>query len=463
MKNTKITATIYPYNRTVSNIVRYADFISKYEIVSTIVPNGFDIDGKDISLLEKREKLGKVGVLSFVEGIKACETLIVADIECSEQFQKVIIKNVIYAMQQKKDILSLYRFSESQEQLLNEMSKIYSVNYESYKQWKVSSLPYSNSRSETYAPIILVAGLNEDCMKFDLQLQLRKGLLEAGYKVSQIGTKHYVELFGFHSFPEFMFDSSLTINDRVVGLNTYVRDIEKKEVPEVIIIGIPGGLIPITEKIHQNYGQIAYEVGYALQADFSILITQPVVNIDMTSIFERVKFLLGMEPCCVAMSNIRLNQEATKLGYQGISTDIIEVKEVDEIVESKQNELNVPIVNISKSLNDNIVADIIVEKVEEYYKSMCIPSNDSLIEVNENTELQTWMEKIVYKLFPDLNKNLGIEQNWSMLRANEILYIIAEIAKAYDELISSEEISKGLTNSYHQFIDLLSNKIKATQ
>lgn len=200
-------AAIYPYNRKVSSLIRYSDLLSGYEIVSAIVPNGFNALHKDVAILEKRTNMGILGQTCFSEGIKNCDILIVAEFDSDTQFRRKIIENVIKAMSEGKDILSLFMFDEEEERIFNRMADVYSIKYTSYKNFSDLTVPYSDSLRETYAPIILVAGINEECQKFDIQLELKKYLENGGYRVTQIGSKHYSELFGIHSFPQFMYDT----------------------------------------------------------------------------------------------------------------------------------------------------------------------------------------------------------------------------------------------------------------
>lgn len=458
MKTRKKEAAIYPYNRKVSSLIRYSEFLSDYEIVSAIAPNGYDIASKDISILEKRNPLDMPGTASFDEGISKCDILIVAEADENEQFKKVIIKNILKAMSRGKDIVSLYFFSYEEEEMLAKMADIYSVNYKSYKQFNNIDLPYSNSTEETYAPIIIVTSLNEDCLKFDVELQMKKSLQDAGYRISLIGTKHYSEMFGAHSFPDFMYDHSINIEERIVKLNAYVRYIERREAPQVIIVGIPGGLFPITEKLHQDYGRIAYEVGYALQSDLCICLMPPQSNFDMPAIFDRINFLLGIEPCCIGISNLRLNQDATKTGFQGISVDVIDESEVEEIIYEMQSDTKVPIINICKN-NQNFPLEIIDEKIKEYYKLQNIYNGNSEVKIVKSNIFK-WLEKVIYNLYPNLDRGMGIEQNWKLLSAVDLLYIIAEVVLNCKIMITSEDIYNGSTRSYTDFANLVKMKLE---
>lgn len=451
-------AAIYPYNRKVSSLIRYSDLLSGYEIVSAIVPNGFNALHKDVAILEKRTNMGILGQTCFSEGIKNCDILIVAEFDSDTQFRRKIIENVIKAMSEGKDILSLFMFDEEKERIFNRMADVYSIKYTSYKNFSDLTVPYSDSLRETYAPIILVAGINEECQKFDIQLELKKYLENGGYRVTQIGSKHYSELFGIHSFPQFMYDTALSINDKVIGLNTYVRNLEKDEAPEVIVIGVPGGLLPITDKLHQNYGLTAFEVGFALQADICLLAAPPIYDLNFNALFGKIESLLGIKPCGVGISNIRFNQEATKSGFQGVSLDIINPCEVKELIPTLKLNLSSPIVNICDKDSLKSLFGECCKLVENYYDGInhntVIPLKDE-----QNDDLENWLQDTIYALFQDLDRNLGIAENWKILQAHEILYVIAEVAKRYKILITAEDIYNGAINTYQRFVKKILSKL----
>ena len=97
--------------------------------------------------------------------------------------------------------------------------------------------------------MVFVASVIENTNKFDVQLGLRKFLQEEGYKVSQIGTKEYCELFGFHAIPEFMYANQLSEADKIVWFNRICKSIELQEKPDIFIIGVPGATMVFNETI----------------------------------------------------------------------------------------------------------------------------------------------------------------------------------------------------------------------
>lgn len=171
------------------------------------------------------------------------------------------------------------------------------------------------SIEEIPAPVILVVGAGERCCKFDVQLTLREALLENGYALTQIGSKKYCESFGFHSFPSFMLDcSEYTEREKIIGFNKYVRMLYMQERPDVIVIGVPGGVFPFDEYFDNNFGITNFFVSNAIIPDYVIFNSLYADN--LLRFIEAVKKNLnnryGYEIDQMFISNYALNYPASK-------------------------------------------------------------------------------------------------------------------------------------------------------
>ncbi len=119
-------------------------------------------------------------------------------------------------------------------------------------------------------PVIFVVGITSYTEKFHVQLTLRKHLLDSGYKVSQIGSKQYSNIFGFHSYPSFM-SETIDNTKKILLFRKYVKCIEQQEQPDIIVIGIPGGIMGANRKHHFDFGITAYMVSHAVEPDYVIM------------------------------------------------------------------------------------------------------------------------------------------------------------------------------------------------
>lgn len=105
---------------------------------------------------------------------------------------------------------------------------------------------------------------------FDIQLGLRKVFQKAGYTVMQLGTKKYSSLFGFDPLPKFILESGDS-QQKVLDFNHYVYEKAKSDNADVVIIGIPGGIMPNNPYQFTEFGEPAFLIGNALKSDVSVL------------------------------------------------------------------------------------------------------------------------------------------------------------------------------------------------
>lgn len=117
-----------------------------------------------------------------------------------------------------------------------------------------------------------------------------------------------------------------------------------------------------------------------------------------------------------------------------------------------------PIVNICDKDSLKSLFGECCKLVENYYDGInhntVIPLKDE-----QNDDLENWLQDTIYALFQDLDRNLGIAENWKILQAHEILYVIAEVAKRYKILITAEDIYNGAINTYQRFVKKILSKL----
>lgn len=119
-------------------------------------------------------------------------------------------------------------------------------------------------------PVIIVLGDGERCDKFELQLSLREQMLKNGYKVCSVGSRKGCEMLGIYSHPGFMGEEKFLETEKIICYNNYIKKLEMLEQPDVFILGIPGGILPLTQKLHGDFGIRAYEIFHAVSPDYLV-------------------------------------------------------------------------------------------------------------------------------------------------------------------------------------------------
>lgn len=122
-----------------------------------------------------------------------------------------------------------------------------------------------------YTPIISVAGVGEKTDKFSVQLAIKTYLEEKGYQVALAASRHTsIFLPNTYPFPGFM-DANIPTEYKIVLYNHFIKKIEQEKKPEVIITGIPGGIMPTSKLQVSHFGIHAFEILNAMNPDFLLM------------------------------------------------------------------------------------------------------------------------------------------------------------------------------------------------
>ena len=113
---------------------------------------------------------------------------------------------------------------------------------------------------EIPVPCVVVLGTGRRTGKFDLQLNLRNVFQQAGYSVTQFGSKEYSSLFGFDPLPQFLFDLG-SQREKILAFNHLVYETVKRDNSDVVLLGVPGGIMPINPFEFDEYGELAFLMG----------------------------------------------------------------------------------------------------------------------------------------------------------------------------------------------------------
>lgn len=312
-------AMLYPFSMDTVSIARYRTLLCEYELVHVVAPAGLAMEGKDCCLIDQGPQTGMKVSNSFEDALEDSDVVIVAeyDFRNNNLFFIRVIEHVKTAIARGKDIFCTMYLEVS---ILNDLeyyAKTNHVNfiYAAEQNSGIEAIKKHNvSIQSIETPVIVVTGLCDNCLKYELQLAIRQSFLQNGIRVSQVGSRHYSELFGFHSFPNFMFENQYNEEEKILAFNQYIKDLERNENPEAIIIGIPGGIIQHSSRVLNGFGVKAYEVGCAISSDYTILAIpcEGIDNeyIDILSLIMKYRNSMFLD--CICMSNTHYSDESMK-------------------------------------------------------------------------------------------------------------------------------------------------------
>ncbi|EPY2272402.1 TIGR04066 family peptide maturation system protein [Clostridium sporogenes] len=358
---------IYPFDGESLEMVRYSELLKDGDILYAIAPNGWGTIGKDVSCVNNYKEIGMVIDNDFHKILKKIDVVFFNEPRVSIDVDSLIYPKIIKAAKEAKDIICTIQLDNK---IVEEIEEICAENNRTFKYFKKDDKINVFSGEENIytidTPIVFVSGLSERTNKFDIQLGLRKKLLKKGYKVAQIGTKNYCELIGFHSFPQFMFSSVISESRKVFLFNQYVKMIEIEEKPDIMIIGVPGGIMPYNKEFPNEFGILAFEISQAVLPDFSIV---SVLYDDFKPelfnlLFTSCKYKLGYETDCFNVSNASVNHLESKfrrkLSYVNIDAKYINEKKI------KYKDLSMPVYNLLDEEELNEMTDFLINRLSGY-------------------------------------------------------------------------------------------------
>ncbi len=361
---------IYPYNMEFTPILRHRSLLTEYYISCLVSPNGWGFTGKDAGVADHGSDIGILVSADFEKSLDLCDTVMIVESHLPFDFEKYIFNKIKMAVKSKKNIICSLKLNK---EAINEISSMCNCEgvYFKYFAETLNVLPeeivIENESIEVIdTPIILVTGLAERTNKFEIQLALREKIQKSGYKISQIGTRSYCEMMGFHSFPSFMYGNAISDVNKVLMFNRFIKEIEETEEPDIIIIGVPGGIMPFNRKITNKFGLLAYEISQAITPDVVIasLLYEDYKPENFDEYTDLIRYKLGFEVNFFNIANlqfdwIRANQQHVK-SYISLDYRFIDEKKI------KYSSNKIPVFNILNKNDSDLMVDKAIEKLVGY-------------------------------------------------------------------------------------------------
>lgn len=371
--NCKDKTIIYPFDSESLPLIRHNNLFKDNLFSHVIAPNGWGLNGKDAAYDDAGQNTGIIIDNDFDKALEECETVFFTNSSRQIDFNRYVYPKIIKAAESSKNIICSINLEN---ELIKEIQSICNNKDRYFKYLTYSYQDVVASKTEKIyqinTPIVFVAGLGERTQKFEIQLNLRENIEKMGYKVSQVGTRNYCELMGFHSFPGFMYSKFVSEYEKVVLFNHYIKSIEIDEKPDVIIIGVPGGTMPFNYEFTNKFGILAYEISQAIIPDFVVLSTlYECISKDFFELISKsYRYKFGYNIDCYNISNTSLDVERSKseksLQYTTVDCEFINKHKND------YNTLETPIYNILDKNDAKLMAKFAIDKLCSYYNTNTI-------------------------------------------------------------------------------------------
>lgn len=355
---------VYPYDTYYEPAMRYEGGISgDYKITKIISPRSFGLVGTKICKNDDEDEL--IVERDFEVAINSVDAVLIVDTDIKLDFANVVYPKIVFALEAGKEVIVSRKLEDAELKLLDGLQCAF-LKGEKATYERIRAASHGAEKLEKIStPVIAVFGAGTNTDKYEIQMNLRKQLTDIGYRVSQIGSRHDCELVGFHSFPDFMFERVSSGKEKVLMFSQYVKMIEMKESPDVILIGVPGSVLPLSEEFPGDYGITAFEVFSAVKTDAAICTLNygRYTKEYFDNLIPCLLYRFGLHVDCITMNDMIADMNITKELHELIYITI-ESELIDSFI--RDNTTGITVYNTKKDSDKKKMLDFIIEQLSSY-------------------------------------------------------------------------------------------------
>ncbi|MDC7289406.1 TIGR04066 family peptide maturation system protein [Blautia schinkii] len=300
---------IFPYNNDVEAALQWVDIVEKYQLVY-------------IGLKKEQDSLHNVEITNCELGIdvkKGCEMadiiLLVDDPQCRDY---TVYQEIAMAAKGKEVILDKSLYTKIGKGYFK--GCITNFNFEN----EFIDYFHKNFLYEINAPVITIMGMGENCDKLSSIFSVTSLLKKKGFKVLGICSNALGILFDLKVIPGCMYNKELTFTEKIIWWNHVVYRLTEEEKPDIVVMEIPGGILPINKFENNFFGELASVMNYAIVPDICIVnLYYPVSLTDeqaeKISLFCDYKFNAKVNAYFISKQQYRTDSEQEKIIYLNLS------------------------------------------------------------------------------------------------------------------------------------------------
>lgn len=271
----KINLGVYPFEESLIPILRYKELFGKCRFCRLIKHNGVDLSENEIKEISTYAKeYDQINWEDLNSDSDLDMLLVTGDVEKLEWDVAIGViekycKNGIGVL-----LMGVYTIKEKIQEICDSYGVPCKTNDEipfASRMMDYKNMKYSLTQQTIETPIVSVAGVVPVTQRYQIQLDLLNNFKNDGYKVILIGTGCLNELMDSYSINDVLFCKNLSEVHRIYYFNNFLKEIEKQEKPDLIIIGIDDPLLPLSSRHPFNYGIYASELYSAFTPDVSII------------------------------------------------------------------------------------------------------------------------------------------------------------------------------------------------
>jgi len=305
---------IYPFHEELSTLFLHQDKIKNYELVYGILPTGwtnFDNYNHQKNYMRYESDFYSMGLIHNVDAVLLSKPKHYVD----STFYKQIV-NLANEMNKKIIYESM---------LESVLGNVYTKESICLNAEPLTLTTYNEELYSIDVPVVMVLGLGENCDKWNIQLGIYDYFNELGYKIQLISSSELSQLMDKHTLPSFADNPHLTFEQQVKAINAFVKNIETSNEADLIIIGVPGGILKYSKAISNGFGCIPFVISNAVTPDIAILslycgeYQQNHIQEIQSSCFYRFNFKVGYFHISNKVANYDI--ETRQLNYYSIEKE----------------------------------------------------------------------------------------------------------------------------------------------
>ena len=362
---------LYPLTYEVLSLIRSENFTSNYDKVMVSTYKGSGLNGVDCCFLDSGEETGIVVDEDFEILVEASDEVVlyentkdieyVSDLAQKRKYAESKGKKVFLISNEANDISSKEKeFFDSLQKIQIEIASQSCIKVEAEDFIEIEGLV------DITVPIVGIVGNADNVGKFELQLQMKDELSERGYKVAVISSNRLCEFVGAYSFPKFMIEKQYSDKMKVLLFNRFLRYIELADDPDLIIVSVPGGIMPSTRRIVGDFGTLAYKTFKAVAPDYMILSMnfETYTNEYFEELEKFVKYNYGCELNAIKIKNSKTDWEDAEVTNKGsLLSYTINRSIIDNLIDQFDENLGLVFVTSAKESVSELI-DNVEEELE---------------------------------------------------------------------------------------------------
>lgn len=285
------TLFIYPYTEEITPLIKARSSLLKYEILKIgCLP-------EDKNYLKRRFPDLEI-ISGYKEGIDSSDAFL-PNYDIPDYMSKELECSKIYALEMQKKIIK---------------PDDYFLENENFKGYQMEQIEI---------PIIAIVGQGERCSKLETLLQVQKTITECGYDVLGVSANTFSRIFGLEKIPSYFLDENVGFAKKVFNFNQYISCLCRKKKPDLLLLDIPGGILPVGDAEYFHFGEMALVTSEAIQVDVAIFNFH--YNVYKMTDKERghyiqeikkyctEKYQFPVEFCCVCSQYVKTDTEGRKM------------------------------------------------------------------------------------------------------------------------------------------------------